>query len=161
MMDPKALEAWHRLMAEAVRGTGEGREALKSLAESPTTPDDLARWWARFMPAGVARSRPEAFEAWLEEWWKLMGVVPRSRYLELLERCELLRSRLQEAESTISRLRAVVGVRGQEQEARRTLDLGAKALAETLKAQTEWMRLWTARYGRPTEEGHKEMEGRE
>jgi hypothetical protein len=113
------------------------------------------------MPAGVGRSRPEAFEAWLEEWWKLMGVVPRSRYVELLERCELLRSRLQEAESTISRLRAVIGVRGQEQEARRTLDLGAKALAETLKAQTEWMRLWTARYGRRTEEGHKEIEGRE
>jgi hypothetical protein len=151
MVDPKAMDAWYRLMTEALRGSSGAREALRTLAETPTTPDDLARWWARFMPAGTEPARAEAFEAWLQEWWKTMGVVPRSRYLELLERCELLRSRLEEADATISRLKAMVGVRGQEDEARETLDLGSRLLADTLKAQAEWMRLWTAGHGASAE----------
>jgi hypothetical protein len=97
---------------------------------------------------------PEAFEAWLEEWWKMMGAVPRSRYLEVLERCETLRRRLEEAEATISRLRGMLE-EGRQEEARKVLDLGEQMLEETLKAQAEWTRAWAAGFGRAAQSGER------
>lgn len=142
LFSPKALEAWFTLMAEAVRGTAEAQEAFKALTEASTKPEELQRWQARFMPlAGAAANKPEAFEEWLEEWWRMMGVVPRSRYLDLLERYENLRLRLEKAEETIRSLRAMIG-QGQEQEAQKLVNLWETMLQESLKAQAEWMRAW-------------------
>lgn len=141
LFSPKALEAWFTLMAEAVRGTAEAQEAFKALTEASTKPQELQRWQARFMPLAGTAAKPEEFEAWLEEWWRMMGVVPRSRYLDLLERYENLRLRLEKAEGTIRSLRAMIG-RGQEQEAQKLVNLWETMLQESLKAQAEWMRAW-------------------
>lgn len=148
MLDPKVMETWLRLTAEAARGAGEAREAVKSLGEAPTTPDELVRWWGRFMPPGVDLTKPEQFEAWLEQWWRALGVVPRSRYLELLERYEGLRTRLEEAEATIQRLRTTLGQGGRQEEARKILDVWESTLQGTLEAQAEWMRAWTSQHGK-------------
>jgi hypothetical protein len=144
MVTPKLMEAWFRLIAEAMRGTAEAQAAVRSLTESATDPEEMARWMVRFLPPGTDTSGYAAFGEWLEEWWRMMGFVPRSRYLELLERYEILRARLEEAERTIQHLRAMLGVRGQEEEARKVLDLWETALQETLKTQAEWMRTWMA-----------------
>lgn len=141
LFSPKALEAWFTLMAEAVRGTAEAQEAFKTLTEASTKPEELQRWQARFMPLAGATNKPEAFEEWLEEWWRMMGVVPRSRYLDLLERYENIRLRLEKAEETIRSLRAMIG-QGQEQEAQKLVNLWETMLQESLKAQAEWMRAW-------------------
>jgi hypothetical protein len=141
LFSPKALEAWFTLMAEAVRGTAEAQEAFKALTEASTKPEELQRWQAQFMPLAGAATKPEAFEEWLEEWWRMMGVVPRSRYLDLLERYETLRLRLEKAEETIRSLRAMIG-QGQEQEAQKLVNLWETMLQESLKAQAEWMRAW-------------------
>lgn len=141
LFSPKALEAWFTLMAEAVRGTAEAQEAFKALTEASTKPEELQRWQAKFMPPAGAVVKPEAFEEWLEEWWRMMGVVPRSRYLDLLERHEALRLRLEKAEETIRSLRAMMG-QGQEQEAQKLVNLWETMLQESLKAQAEWMRAW-------------------
>lgn len=141
LFSPKALEAWFTLMAEAVRGTAEAQEAFKALTEASTKPEELQRWQAKFMPPAGAAVKPEAFEEWLEEWWRMMGVVPRSRYLDLLERHEALRLRLEKAEETIRSLRAMMG-QGQEQEAQKLVNLWETMLQESLKAQAEWMRAW-------------------
>lgn len=143
MFSPKAMEAWFTLMAEAMKGA-EAQEAFKSLAEASTNPETLQQWQARFMPRAGASATPEAFEEWLEEWWKMMGVVPRSRYLELLERYEALRLRLEKAEETIHQLRATLGGKGSEQDAQKLLDLWEAMLKESVKAQAEWLRTWAA-----------------
>ncbi len=143
MFNPKILEVWFTLMAEAARGTGEAQEAFKALTEASTDPEALKRWQARFMPLAGAAAKPEAFEAWLEDWWRVMGVVPRSRYLELLEQNDQLRRRLEKAEETIHNLRAMLG-QEPEQEAQKMVNLWETMLQESLKAQAEWMRAWVA-----------------
>jgi hypothetical protein len=156
-MNPKLVDAWLRLMNAAWQGPSEVQAAALSFSEAlassgPTTaPDEFARWMARFTPAGSAPVPPQLFGEALEEWWRMMGFVPRSRYLELLERCELLQRRLQEAEATIQRLRT----RKVDAEGQQILDAWETTLQDTLKAQAEWMRMWTqdARQTPPTPEG--------
>jgi hypothetical protein len=144
LFSPKAMETWLILMAEAMRGTAEAQEAFKSLTTASSSPEELKQWLARFMPfAGTTAATPELFEDWLEEWWKAMGVVPRSRYLELLERYEILRTRLEKADETIHKLRAMLG-KDHEQDAQKILNLWDTMLQESLKAQAEWMRTWVS-----------------
>ncbi len=138
------MDAWFRLMAEAMRGSSDAQAALKALGATPWTPEALAGWMAQYLPLGAVPANPAAFGASLEDLWRMMGLVPRSRYLELLERYEALRTRLEEAEVTIQRLRALLEERGREGEARTVLDLWAQSVEATLQAQRAWMRTWTS-----------------
>jgi hypothetical protein len=151
MFSPRAMEAWFTLLAEGMKGTAEAQEAFKSLGEAGSNVDLLRQWQARFMPLAGAAPTAEGFEEGLEEWWKMMGVVPRARYLELLERHELLRQRLEKAEETIQGLRATLGGTGSEQEAQKIVDLWDTMLKESLKTQADWMRTWTAAPDEKTE----------
>jgi predicted DNA-binding protein (UPF0251 family) len=135
MVDPKLMENWFKLMAEAMRGTRDAQEALQSLP-STNNPAELTAWMMRWMPAGTANA-PDAFREWLEDWYKMMGVVPRSRYLEALERCDQLRVRLEEAEATIKRLQPTPGANLDE--AQKAMDAWQSTMQATLKAQSEWM----------------------
>ena len=75
----------------------------------------------------------------------MMGVVPRYRYLELLERYELLRQRLEEAEKKIKMMRtSILGSKVPEQEAQKVLDVWEGMLKDTMKLQADWMQAWTA-----------------
>ncbi len=139
------MELWLRLMSDAMRGTADAQEAIRTLGEMPTTPDQLTRWMSRFMPLAAGQSpRPEMMGDWLEDAWRMMGVVPRYRYLELLERHETLRNRLEQAEKTIQSLRkATSGAKIPEQEVQQILNLWEGMLQETLSMQADWMRSWT------------------
>jgi hypothetical protein len=146
MFSPKALEAWFTLMAEAMRGTKEAQEAFHTLAEMSNEPEAVRHWMMKFMPAAVSpESPPGIVEEQIEEWWRMMGMVPRSRYLELLEKCDLLQRRLDRAKGTIQRLRAKLGNQEkQEEEARKAGEMWNTMIEETLKAQMEWVKAWTA-----------------
>lgn len=145
-MNPKMLEAWFTLMTEAMQGTKEAQRAIRSLSEMTPTQENLTGWLTTFMPAAYTSSqtRPEVFEDWLEDWWRMMGVVPRSRYLELLEKHDILQRRLEKAEETIQKLRKALGQEGPEDEAKKVLDMWSTMLEDTLKTQTEWMQAFTA-----------------
>jgi hypothetical protein len=135
-------EEWLRLLAEAARGTRAAQSTLRSL--SSLTPDKLARRIGRWLPAGVAPPAAESLAQWTEEIWARIGVVPRSRYQELLERYEALRGRLEEAEVTIQRLKRLLSEKGREGDAQKLLDLWSSVVGETLRSQGEWMRTWIA-----------------
>lgn len=160
MLSPKALEAWFTLIAEAMRGTKEAQEAFRALSEMPANSEEFSRWMARFMPAAVsstANFQPEAVEAQLEEWWRMMGVVPRSRYLELLERCDTLQRQLDRAEATIKELRARLSGRDKEGEAtQKAMDMWSAVTEEMLRGQIEWMKTWTATPERDDSEADNE-----
>lgn len=141
MLTPKMMEAWFNLMSEAMRGSTDAQQLVRSLSSTTTISDETMRMMMRFMPPGMMPVQPEALSDWLEDWWRMMGVVPRHRYLELLERYELLRSRLEESEKTSRRLQSMLGEKRQE-EAQKVLDFWGNTLEETLKAQTDWMRMW-------------------
>jgi len=150
------MEFWLRLMSDAMRGAADAQKAIRLLGEMPMTPDQLTRWMAQFMPVAAAQtSKPEMLGDWLEDTWRMMGVVPRYRYLELLERCELLRRRLEQAEKTIQKMRkATSGGKMPEQEVQQVLDMWEGMLQETLSMQAEWMRGWTST-DRPAEKGEE------
>lgn len=135
-------EEWLRLLAEAARGTRAAQSTIRSLAS--LTPEKLARRIGRWLPAGVAPPAAESLAQWTEELWSRIGVVPRSRYQELLERYEALRLRLEEAEVTIQRLKRLLSEKGREGDAQKLLDLWSNAVGETLRSQAEWMRTWIA-----------------
>jgi len=143
MTTPTMVEAWFRLMNDALRGNSEAQEALKLLTGGSPTPNALLHWTSRFMPAsGISGPfHPELFEEWLEQYWKIMGVVPRYRYLELLERNEGLRIRLEKAEKVIQQQRSLT-VMNQPEEAQKVLTLWGNVMEETLRRQGELMQAW-------------------
>lgn len=159
-MTPKLMEAWFNLMSEAMRGSTDAQQVIRAMSNASSASDETMRMMTRFMPPGIGPIRPDAFNEWLEDWWRMMGVVPRYRYLELLERYELLRSRLEESEKTTRRLQSMIGEKRQE-EAQKMLDFWGTTLEETLKAQTEWMQAWmptAPRQERSLEEKEKSEE---
>jgi hypothetical protein len=151
-MDAKQLEAWLRLSADAVRGAEQAREAMQLLGQGPLSPDAMAAWMRVWMPqAGgtAAAEKPvesppvEEFQDMVEQWWTGLGVVPRSRYLEAVRRCEELRTRLEEAEQTVKHLRELLAAGGHEAEATEVLDTWDTITRKALDAQAEWARMWT------------------
>jgi len=154
MFNPKVLEARYTLLAEAMRGTTEAQDAFKKLSEMSATPEEFNRWLAQFMPGAASATKlsPEAFEDQLENWWRMMGVVPRARYLEILEKCDALERKLNKAEETIKGLRQRLGSQEQQEEdAKKVLNMWGTVMEETLKTQTEWMKAWTAVHQPPPE----------
>ena len=149
IINPKLMEAWFKLLAEATKGTGEAQEAFRALGTvSSGDTEAMSRWLAKFMPAAMASAsnlQPEAFEAWVEESWRMMGVVPRERYLELLEKHDLLQRRLEKAEDTIKKLRSMLDTTSQQEEAQKVMDLWGSMLSDTLKLQADWMQSWTTK----------------
>jgi flagellar biosynthesis/type III secretory pathway chaperone len=98
----------------------------------------------RFMPAGVGTVQARAVSESLEEYWRMMGVVPRYRYLEVLERNEQLRRQLEEADRTIQQLQPMANAVVPQEEAQKMFNLWGSMLEETMKAQQEMLRTWTA-----------------
>lgn len=136
------VSAWFQMMAEAMRGATGAQAAMLAFAQA-RTPEQVAEWVARYVP-GVTPGQAEAADM-PETWWRLTGFVPRIRYLEQLERNELLRQRLEAAEATIARLQAQMGAAGRT--AAQIDDVTATwqgMFAEMLKAQNEWLQAWNA-----------------
>ena len=146
-MNPTLMGAWFNLMAEAMKGTKESQEAFQRLSKISGDPAEVSRWLTQFMPAAAAASanlQPEAFEEWMEESWRMMGVVPRPRYLELLEKCDTLQRKLDKAEEAIQNLRGRLDNKDQQEvDAQKMADIWGTMMQDTLKAQSEWMRTWT------------------
>jgi len=143
-MDSRLVEAWLRLTADALRGTEDAKTALESLGKNPLTPEGLAGWARTWMPKEAPTSAdPGEFQALVEEYWKTLGVVPHQRHLELMERYEELKTRLEEAESTVKNLRELLASKGRGQEAEGVIGEWEDLTSKTLKAQAEWARTWT------------------
>ncbi len=141
MFDPnKVMEAWLNLVTEAVRGNNDARETVRSLTGVQLRPDEMLRVMSRFMPAGMMPVPAETLNESLEEYWKTMGVVPRYRYLELLERHERLRERLEELEQTNRQMSPLAA---QPEEAKRVLNLWGTMLEESMKFQQEMLNSWS------------------
>jgi hypothetical protein len=136
------LEAWSRLL-KGMQSSAETMEMLLPFT-SGLTRDQLNSLLGGAGKAGARGGSPPppGTEA-IEQFWSLLGVVPRYRYEELEERYEALRARLEEAEVTIQRLRKVMDEKGGQPEARRLLDTWASAVGETLKMQTGIVRSMT------------------
>ncbi|GAB4260361.1 MAG: hypothetical protein Kow0092_09160 [Deferrisomatales bacterium] len=143
-MDPKLIEAWLRLTAEAFKGAEEARKALGALAQTSPKPEDLSRWLAPWLPAPPQREapKPSDLQEVMEQWWKTMGVVPRYRYVELLRKYEELKGRLEAAEETVKNLREVLSQQGREGEARGILDRWEASTRQALESQAELARSW-------------------
>ncbi|NJO04250.1 MAG: hypothetical protein HC876_01190 [Chloroflexaceae bacterium] len=158
MMTPNTvLETWIRLLSEVSRGSTDAVDTMKLLTSTPTSPDDMLRLMRRFMPTGTSMVPGEALTNWMEEYWRMMGVVPRHRYLELLERNEDLRRRLDVAEKKIQQIRQMKETTEQTtEEAQRVVGMWTTLMAETIRSQTEWL---NSLQGRITSEDRTAADG--
>lgn len=142
MTDMRVLEAWLHLMNDAMRGGGAAQQVIQALTGTMMSPDEQVRWMERVLPSGFGPLQADTVSTWLDEWYRMMGVVPKTRYITVLERCEDLRTKLEEAEKTIRQLQALLQVSGKEGEAQQMLDWWSANLRATLAAQESWMRMW-------------------
>lgn len=160
MTAPKMIESWFSLMTEAMKGSTDAQDAFRLLTGAATTQDGMMRWMTQFMPAAAATglispSQTRMFSEWVEEWWKVMGVVPRYRYLEALERNELLRRQLEDCEQSRKMNILTKPMSEQTEQAQQAaVNLWGTMVDETLKLQAEWMRNWAASQ-QPEEEPEK------
>ena len=147
MIDPRVVEAWSRML-KVMQASAETMEVLGPLAVGLSR-DQLAALLSR---ASSARPRggkaPPGLEQ-MEQIWALLGVVPRYRHEELQERYEALRSRLEDAEVTIHRLRGELDEKEREPEARQVVDAWGEAVGRTLRMQADLMRSFAGRSTRP------------
>ena len=136
------MEAWYRLMAEAVRSGGDFSAKMPSPpSEGPHAPSEwLATWMREQGLPGAPPAPDEMSDDWLEQWYQMMGVVPRQRHLKALERNERLRQQLEEAQKRIERLGgAAAASQNQEKAAEEMLGYWKQSMEETLKAQQRWL----------------------
>jgi hypothetical protein len=140
VVDPRMLDAWSRLL-KGMQSSAEMMEMLLPFTGGLSR-DQLNSLLGGARVTDARSGSPPGLEA-IEQFWSLLGVVPRYRYEELQERYEALRARLEEAEVTIQRLRKLMDEKGGEPEARRLLDTWATAVGETLKMQTGIVRSMT------------------
>lgn len=138
--DPKTLEAWFRFMAEATKSSSQASEMLERFAKQPSSPQDLSEVMKTFMPTQQLPGSPEMFNEWAQLWLNSVGMVPKSRYDALEKKYTELKRELESAERTIASLRGMLGVSGQEEQAKQALNTWNDSVQSTLKAQTEWWR---------------------
>ncbi len=136
------IEAWLRMITEGARGSADALDTMRLLTSTPITPEDMLRLMRRFMPTGTSiPMTADGLTSTMEEYWSMLGVVPRYRYLEVLERNEQLRRRLDEAERRLNQMRQISGAREQTtEEAQKMLTLWSSMMAETVRMQNEWVR---------------------
>lgn len=144
-VDPTLAVTWERLL-KLMRGSADVVEALLPVAAGLTR-DELARLLGR-----AATWRDGTPQDALEQVWRLLGVVPRYRYDELLRRYETLRGRVDEAEAGIRELRVTVTRSKLEAETRETLDSWGALVRRTLAAQAGLVRSVTGLESRPDPE---------
>ena len=138
-MDFKSISSLLGLITDAVRGSSEAKAAFEAMLTRPGNAQELLAWIRRFAPMGGNPLRPELLGQQIEEAARMLGFVPRSRYLELLERHEILRQKLEDAEKTIQRLQAMMATGGNETTARKLLDGLAATVDGALKKQAEFL----------------------
>lgn len=156
--DDKLAEQWFRLLADAARGSVQAREAMESFGKVGN-PADFTQWMRQFMPGASATEAPQA----LEQWWEMVGVVPRARYQKLLEHSERLRAKLEEAEAAVEQLRAMLAGGGQSEQASRLASTWESAMREGVKSYGEWVDAWSRAMpqpagGEPTKKSKKKKD---
>lgn len=125
------------------------------LGRNPMSPELAGRWLEYWLPSASEKtgerrdrsSQPPTFQEFqrsLEEWWSVLGVVPRYRYTELLRQYEELKERLEKAEETVRHLRRLLAEEGRsvDPEARDMLSQWEEMTKRTLEAQTSWASIW-------------------
>jgi hypothetical protein len=135
----KLAEQWYRLLADAAQGSAQAREAMDAFSKVGNA-GDFGRWTTQFMPGAAASGDAPAA---MEQWWELMGVVPRARYQKLLEHSEKMRAKLEEAEATIQQLREMVAGIGHNEEAARLAQTWESAMREGVKSYSDWLEAWS------------------
>ena len=148
-MDTRLMETMIRLMSDAMRGVTGAQQALSSLSELPARPEALVEWMRENVPAAADLTQSQLFGEQLEQWFKLMGFVPRKRHLELLERYDDLRIKLEEAEAMKTQLQQAIGP---QHAAAKLLDTFGETISKTLDAQRVWLYLFTGSENRVEKE---------
>jgi gas vesicle protein len=159
MANPDLMEAWYRFMAEAVRETSDAQAFFDKYAQGQPPAEWLAKWMKQSQTAGEPPSPDEMPDEWLEQWYKMMGVVPRSRYLKLLERHEKLRQDLDAARKKIEQMGGSFETKEQQAAAEEIMNLWKSTFDKTMQAQSEWMQSFSKASDKKSDaSGHEEAE---
>ena len=152
-MDLNVTEAMVRLMSDAMRGVSGAQKAMRSLAELPPDTDAFLSWLKDNVPTMDDVARSDLIGPQIEEWFQMMGFVPRGRYQELLDRYETLRRRIEESEKHRDELQSMLGP---QHVANELLDAWGATLQTTLKAQSEFLKILTGGGAKAEKEDEEE-----
>ena len=150
VMDTTIFEFWQTMMRQAAQHPEWWQQTTKAMPEGMMPKPEWVQQW---MAAGASALSPEA-EQHLEDWYRMMGVVPRQRYLELLEKYDALNRKWEAAEATLRKL--------QENKAKDVAEETSQNLMETLKAAADstmaMQSFWLSQLmGKPASESSEEQ----
>ena len=137
MVDQRVMETMFRLLSDALKGVDRAQDAFKALSELPPTREALVDWEKTYAPNLGDMTTSQLFGEQLEDWFRVVGFVPRRRYLEVLERCEKLRERLEETERATEDVKATLDPT---HAATRLIDTLGKTVESTLRTQSNWLK---------------------
>lgn len=137
MVDQRVMETMFRLLSDALKGVDRAQDAFKALSELPPTREALVDWAKTYAPNLGDMTTSQLFGEQLEDWFRVVGFVPRRRYLEVLERCEKLRERLEETERATEDVKATLDPA---HAATRLIDTLGKTVESTLRTQSNWLK---------------------
>jgi hypothetical protein len=141
MSEPNLLETWFQYLASIpTTDVGQFQQAVQRFMEGkmPTFTDVSAF----NQTIHQATQGKEAF-AVREEWLKTMGMVPRERYLALLEKYEVALQQLEAAEKQIESLNAMLSGEMQKEQAK-AIETWQKSFEQGLKTQMDWWKQFAA-----------------
>lgn len=141
MVDQRVMETMFRLLSDALKGVDRAQEAFTALADLPATREALVDWAKTYAPNLGDMTSSQVFGEQLEDWFRVVGFVPRRRYLELLDRYDQLRGRLEETEKAAEEVKAVLDPA---HAANRLIDTLGKTVESTLRTQSNWLKAFLA-----------------
>ncbi|MCG6878101.1 MAG: hypothetical protein LJE96_02970 [Deltaproteobacteria bacterium] len=125
-MDPHFLEFWGNLLIQAAKGQQQMEELNRLTNQGAKGFEAQNALFRKFYGLGDANEkRPVDTEEWekavrdfqtsLKQYLNLMGVVPKTRHLELVEKYENLKKKAADQEETIEHLRMLLNDKGMAQ----------------------------------------------
>lgn len=137
-MENAFLELWYRQMTSLAKDATQWQKFTQLFSEGkPSSLEDMQRW---YKTVSALVENPEA-KNMQEEWFKAMGVVPRERYLALLERHEEVIRQLEAAEAQIKTLKALVAKDALGVEGEKVFNTWQSAFEKTLEVQSSWLNM--------------------
>ena len=115
MMDPNFLEFWGHFLVNAAKEQKRLEDLSKWMQQGFKGFDDLTEMFKKFYGLEhVEKDTPAFMETWerasenflnsFKDYQKLMGMVPKGEYLEVVKKCEELKEIIASQEETINHL---------------------------------------------------------
>lgn len=97
-------------------------------------------WLNRWKSILTGTGNPAEIQKVQDDWFRMMGVVPRQRYLDLLEKCDALQRQLETTEHALKAATAAMSPESEKGSKAQMVDAWQQMATQTLALQQAWLK---------------------